>query len=99
MALLPAISYPATICTIAAYYFIGGKTDFVRKFGFFVGVLGNFIWIAYAISPLQIGLIVTNGAILVLGVRGYINNATKKEEQDIELAEQIEYIKSKHTKI
>ena len=76
-AILPMIQYPATCFTVGAYYFIGGKTNFVRKLGFFLGIAGNLVWIAYAINPIQYGLIVTNAAILILGVRGYMNNNTK----------------------
>ena len=76
-AILPMIQYPATCLTIGAYYFIGGKTNFVRKLGFFMGVVGNFVWMVYAIDPIQYGLIITNAAILTLGVRGYVNNKEK----------------------
>ena len=80
-AFLPMIQYPATALTIIGFYFIGSKTDKLRKIGFTLGLIGNIVWIFYGIIPFQLGIVVTNVCIFVGAVRGYLNNSGKTEEK------------------
>jgi hypothetical protein len=77
--IIPMIQYPASACTVIAYYFIGSnKSDTTKiRFGFVLGLLGNLVWILYALFPIQWGLIITNAFILSFGIRGYLNNTIK----------------------
>jgi hypothetical protein len=73
--LIPWIQYPAAVCTIGGYYFVGSTHAKIRQYGFAVALFGNLIWIVYGALPMQIGIVVTNVCIFLLAVRGYLNNA------------------------
>jgi small basic protein len=72
---LPMIQYPAAVLTCAGYYFVGSTTPFIRKYGFTLGIIGNIIWMIYALAPVQLGIIITNAFVFAFGVRGYVNNS------------------------
>lgn len=87
--LIPLLQYPATILTCGGYYFVGSRDHTTRKAGFLVGLVGNAVWIAYALVPtVQIGLIITNVFIALFGIRGYINNNTKTSDEVIKVMEE-----------
>ena len=79
---LTILQYPATLCTVGGYYLLTSKRPGVRAFGFATGVLGNILWITYSISPLQVGLIVTNVLIFAGGMWGYWHNHNDSREYD-----------------
>jgi hypothetical protein len=81
-ALLPWVQYPAAALTIIGFYFIGGKTENLRKTGFTLGLVGNIVWIIYGVLPVQPGIIATNLCIFTLAVRGYLNNSGTLKRSD-----------------
>jgi hypothetical protein len=72
--ILMILQYPATLCTVGGYYLLTSKQPGVRVFGFATGILGNILWVIYSLSPLQVGLIVTNGFIFAGGLYGFVHN-------------------------
>lgn len=80
--LLMNLQYPATLCTVGGYYLLTSTRSTVRTFGFAAGVFGNILWVIYSLSPLQVGLIVTNAFIFVGGVWGYVHNRDDPNKYD-----------------
>ena len=84
---LPLLQYPGTVLTVAAYFLVGSKDANNRKYGFEMGLVGNIVWVMYAIwgnQPAAWGLVITNVAIFVGGLRGRHNNSENISEEELD---------------
>jgi small basic protein len=89
MNFLPLVQYPAAVFTIVGYYFVGSTHAATRKTGFILGVTSNIIWVVYGLLPIQLGIVITNVAIFVMGMRGYLNNSYNIDEKMLKYMENI----------
>ncbi len=64
------IQWPATLVTVLATGFVGSKNESTRRWGFYVFVLSNFLWIAWALYSRAYALIVLQVALFAMNVRG-----------------------------
>ena len=74
---LPMLQYPAAFFTLFGYYLVGSTDPKNRAYGFEFGLIGNIIWIVYAIwgnNPVLWGVIITNFALFFGAIRGLTNN-------------------------
>ena len=74
---LSFIQYIAAALTIVGYYFIGSRDAKKRANGFELGVIGNVLWIIYAIcgAPIAIwGIAISSSIMFFEGLRGVWNN-------------------------
>jgi hypothetical protein len=74
---LSIIQYIAAALTITGYYFIGSRDAYKRARGFELGVIGNVLWIIYAIygAPIAIwGIVISSLVMFFEGLRGVWNN-------------------------
>ena len=74
---LSLIQYIAAALTITGYYFIGSRDAKKRARGFELGVVGNALWIVYAIygAPIAIwGIVISSLVMFFEGLRGVWNN-------------------------
>jgi hypothetical protein len=74
---LSLIQYIAAAFTITGYYFIGSRDAKKRARGFEMGVVGNALWIVYAIygAPIAIwGVVISSLVMFFEGLRGVWNN-------------------------
>lgn len=67
MDLIDLIQWPAMVATLVAAWLVGFESRFDRRWGFWIFVLSNVLWIiwgmhddAHALIALQVGLFVLN---------------------------------------
>ena len=84
---LSLLQYPGTVLTVGAYFLVGSKNANKRKLGFEMGLIGNIVWVMYAIwgnFPAAWGLVITNVAIFVGGLRGRHNNTEHIDAEELD---------------
>lgn len=62
------IDYIAMFLTFAAIYLVGSK----KRYGFLFGLVGNALWVIYAVLAESIPIFVVNIVLWILYLRGYI---------------------------
>lgn len=67
---LDLIQWPATVVTILASGFVGSLSEQRRKWGFYLFVVSNFLWIGWGVYSHAYALIVLQVALFIMNVRG-----------------------------
>jgi len=74
---LNLVQWPAMIVTIAAAWFVGSSQAGRRKAGFWLYLIGNALWIIWAIPSRAYALLALQFCLAVLNIRGERKNARK----------------------
>lgn len=77
MDLWDALQWPAMVITIAASWLVASQSERRRNWGFWVFLVSNAVWIAWAIKANAPALIALQLALAVMNIRG-----AKKTEAD-----------------
>ena len=71
---LDALQWPAMIVTLLAAWLVAGQTKRQRSWGFWWFIVGNILWIAWALPAHAYALIVLQVGLFALNVRGARKN-------------------------
>jgi hypothetical protein len=75
---LDLIQWPAMAVTVAAAWFTGSEQEHRRKWGFWLFLVSNVLWIAWGVPAAAWALVVLQVALALMNVRG----AKKNDEDD-----------------
>jgi hypothetical protein len=73
-ALLDALQWPAMVVTLVAAWLVGSQRKPRREAGFWLFILSNILWIAWAWHTRAWALIALQVGLFVLNVRGALKN-------------------------
>ena len=72
------VQWPAMVVTIAASWLVASKQEKRRNLGFWVFLLSNVLWIAWAVPEKAWALIVLQISLFAMNVRGAIKTDANK---------------------
>ena len=72
------VQWPAMVVTIAASWLVASKQEKRRNLGFWVFLMSNVLWIAWAVPEKAWALIVLQISLLAMNVRGAIKTDANK---------------------
>jgi len=67
---LNLLQWPAMVVTVAASWLVGSSHEARRHAGFWVFLLSNTLWVAWALHAGAPALIVLQGALAAMNIRG-----------------------------
>ncbi|PCC99858.1 hypothetical protein [Halopseudomonas pelagia] len=70
------VQWPAMLVTIAAAGLVGSQSEQRRKFGFWVFLSSNVLWIIWGLYAQAYALIVLQLGLAAMNIRGSIKNST-----------------------
>lgn len=70
MDLWDALQWPAMVITIAASWMVGSEDERRRNWGFWIFLLSNVVWIAWAYKANAPALIALQIALAIMNIRG-----------------------------
>lgn len=73
--LLDAIQWPAMLVTVTAAWFVASRSRGRRKTGFWLFLLSNALWIAWALHARAYALLVLQVCLAAMNVRGERRNS------------------------
>jgi hypothetical protein len=71
---IDAVQWPAMVATLAAAWFVASTKQHRRRWGFWVFVLSNLLWIVWGWHAEAYGLIALQVGLFVMNVRGIERN-------------------------
>jgi hypothetical protein len=75
MEYLDWVQWPAMVVTILAAWLVGSQQERRRKFGFWMFLLSNVLWVIWGVYDEAWALILLQLGLAVMNVRGTIKNA------------------------
>lgn len=75
------VQWPAMLVTIAAAWMVGSQTERRRKFGFWVFLTSNALWIIWGLHANAYALIVLQVGLAAMNIRGSIKNSHAEPEK------------------
>jgi len=75
MAYLDWVQWPAMVVTILAAWLVGSQRERRRKFGFWMFLLSNLLWIVWGLYDHAYALIILQLGLAVMNIRGSIKNS------------------------
>lgn len=78
MEYLDLLQWPAMVVTIIAAWLVGSQRDYRRKFGFWMFLLSNVLWIIWGVYDRAYALVILQLALAVMNIRGTIKNTKAK---------------------
>ena len=74
MDLLDLLQWPAMAVTLAAVWLVASQSKRRRKVGFWLAILSNVLWTAWAVPAGAWALVVLQVGLVILNVRGAAKN-------------------------
>jgi hypothetical protein len=74
MDLFDLIQWPAMLVTVLAAWHVGSRSSSRRKYGFWLFMLSNLLWIMWGLHARAYGLIVLQCCLAFMNVRGERRN-------------------------
>ena len=71
------IQWPAMIVTVAAAWFVASSQKKRRKVGFWLFLLSNVLWVAWAIPTRAYALVVLQFCLALMNIRGERQNQSR----------------------
>ena len=68
------LQWPAMVVTVAASWLVGSSQEARRNAGFWVFLLSNALWVAWGLHDGAPALIVLQGALAAMNIRGALKN-------------------------
>ena len=72
--MLNLIQWPAMIVTVIAAWMVASQKKFKRNWGFWLFLLSNVLWIAWAVPDHAYALIILQMCLAFMNIRGTIKN-------------------------
>jgi len=69
--MIDLLQWPAMVATIVAAWLVGAKSKGRRRAGFWLFLLSNLLWTAWAVHAGAASLVVLQLALAVMNIRGY----------------------------
>ena len=79
MDMLNLIQWPAMIVTLIAAWMVASQKKFKRNWGFWLFLLSNVLWIAWAVPDHAYALIVLQVGLAFMNIRGTIKNRSANQ--------------------
>jgi hypothetical protein len=76
------IQWPAMVASVVAAWLVAAQSERRRKWGFWVFLASNLLWIAWGWHTKAWALIALQVALIVLNVRGAKKNEKEEEEDE-----------------
>ena len=77
MVIMNIIQWPAMIVTVIAAWLVASQRQFKRNWGFWLFLLSNALWIAWGLSDRAYALVVLQGCLAFMNIRGTVKNRPK----------------------
>ena len=81
MNFLDLLQWPAMAVTITASWMVASSRAERRKYGFWIFIVSNVLWIAWAIPSKAWALVVLQAALFAMNLRGSAKNDTADNSQ------------------
>jgi hypothetical protein len=78
MNMLDLIQWPAMAVTVLAAWFVGSSQPTRRKIGFWLYLVGNVLWVAWAIPTHAYALLALQFCLAIMNIRGQRKNAEQE---------------------
>jgi hypothetical protein len=78
---LDLLQWPAMAVTVAATYLVGSSAAGRREVGFWLFLLSNALWVAWGVQAAAWALVVLQGFLAVMNVRGAKKNDDEEDDQ------------------
>lgn len=75
MSYLDWVQWPAMVVTILAAWLVGSQREQRRKFGFWMFLLSNLLWVVWGLYDQAYALIVLQLGLAIMNIRGSIKNS------------------------
>jgi hypothetical protein len=79
---LDFVQWPAMAFTVAAAWLVGSRSRNKRNLGFWIFLLSNALWVVWGLYARAYALIVLQGCLAVLNIRGAYKNEPAAEPAD-----------------
>ncbi len=76
MSLLDLVQWPAMIVTVLGAWFVASSNRRRRHSGFWVFLASNLLWVVWGVHAQAYALIVLQGCLAAMNIRGERKNAT-----------------------
>jgi len=76
------LQWPAMAVTVLATWLVGSSGAGRREFGFWLFLVSNGLWVAWGVYAAAWALVVLQGFLAVMNVRGAKKNDDMEEEED-----------------
>jgi hypothetical protein len=76
MSLLDLVQWPAMMVTVVAAWFVASSHQLRRQIGFWLYLMSNVLWVIWSLHAQAYALVVLQGCLAAMNIRGERKNAT-----------------------